>query len=231
MTAPTPIAIYIEAGKVSLPLDGLPDKVPAGFMCPLCKKVHAPSPEREARAAALACCWCEAHGQVKHSGSCMSCLNEDSARWYAKRLADKAEALKAAYAVAKPWDGQDIVPVDWEGPDDVHGHPAELFDKIADSNHPEPVTLDDLPVMAYVAIRKRCFDASEILSEAMNHETIVPNAQVDALQAALDAWSEKYGYDRVVEGEIVRLDAERKAWWAEYIADPCEDFDEEGEKP
>lgn len=230
MNTPTPTALYIEAAKVTLPLDGLPDKVLAGFMCPLCRKVHAPEPGADVRAAALACCWCERHNERKRDDNCMSCFNERYAAHYAKREVDKAEERKAAYASAKPWDGQEIVPVDWEGPDDVHQHPDGLFEDIADREYPNPVTLDDLPVMAYVVHRKPLFDASEIAHEALGHEIDVSAEAVDALQAALDAWSSTYGYNRIEPGEMVCLAAERASWWAEYEADPCEGFDDDEEE-
>ncbi len=231
MTAPVPVAIYIDASPVSLPLDGLPDKVLAGCMCPLCKKVHAPSPEREALAAALSCCWCERHNERKRDDNCMSCFNEEWARRDVARKADKAAEREAAYAIAKPWDGQEIVPVDWEGQGDVYGHPHELFDDIEGREYPNPVTLGDLTVMAYVVKRRPLFDASELAHEALGHEIDVSTEAVDALQVALDAWSAKYGYDRLEAGEIVRLDAEREAWWAEYNADPMEGDEDEDDEP
>jgi hypothetical protein len=126
--------------------------------------------------------------------------------------------LEAAYAVAKTWEGQEIVPVDWDSPDDVHAHPHELFDHIADQNWPD-VTLEDLPVMAYVVRRMPLFEASDVAHDALGHEADVTEEAVVALQAALDAWSESYGYFRIKEGEIVRLDAERETWWAEYVRD------------
>lgn len=234
MQAPVPVAIYIDASPVSLPLDGLPDKALAGFMCPLCRTAHAPSPEREARAAALACCWCERHNERKRDDNCMACFNEEWAKRDVARKADKAAAREAAYAIAKPWDGQEIAPVNWEGQEDVYGHPHELFDDIEGREHPNPVTLDDLPVMAYVVKRRPLFDASEVAHEALGHEVDVTTEAVEALQSALDAWSAKYGYDRLEPGEIVRLDAEREAWWAEYLRenppegeeDPYADDDE-----
>lgn len=238
MQAPVPIAIYIDASPVTLPLDGLPDKVLAGFMCPLCSKVHGTDPGIDARADAAACCWCERHNERRMSnsgGGCVSCLNEESARWHAQREVERKAEREAAYAMAKPWEGQEIAPVDWEDPNDVHEHPDALFDDIADREYPNPVTLDDLPVMAYVVKRRPLFDASEVAHEALGHEIDVSTEAVNALQVALDAWSAKYGFNRVEPGEIVRLDAEREAWWAEYLrenppegeedpyADDCDD--------
>lgn len=107
MTPPTPIAIYIDAEAPTLPLI-LPDKAQAGYLCPRCRKAWLSEGGRhaEACAAAVSCCWCSQHDEVKDLGQCWTCARELQAKWLHNNDVDKL--LEAAAVIAPPTEPRDL---------------------------------------------------------------------------------------------------------------------------